>query len=105
MGAALIELSVPEADSIKARRRVSRALVDRLRHRFNASVAELGDPDDRHSVLIGCVMLGRDPRRLRASLERAVRYVESLGLAELVADDITLASLDELDEFDPEGRE
>ena len=81
---------------------MSRALVDRLRHRFNASVAELGDPDDRHAVLIGCVMLGRDPQRIRASLDRVVSYVENLGLAEVVAEDVTLARLDELDEIDPD---
>ena len=78
--------------------------MDRLRHRFNASVAELGDPDDRHSVCIGCVMLGRDPRHLRTALERVVRYVEDLGLAEVVADDVTLVQLDELTEIEPDAQ-
>lgn len=96
---------MPEADSIKVRRRVARSLADRLRRRFNVSVADLGDPDDRHSVCIGCVMLGRDPRRLRASLDRAVSYVERLGLAEVVADDVTVVRIDELEEIDSGARD
>ena len=92
-----------DGGSLKARRRVARAVVDRLRQRFNASVAEVGDPEDRHRVDVGCVMLGPDSARLRTSMEKLVRYVESLGLAEVVDDDITVVHLDELAEVeDPE---
>ncbi len=105
IAAALIELALPEADSIKARRRVANAVKDRLRQRFNLSVAELSDPDDRHAVCIGCVMVGIHPAHLRRQLDKAIRYIEGLGLAEVVSDDIVVARLDEIDEVDPEGDE
>jgi uncharacterized protein YlxP (DUF503 family) len=100
IGAALIELALSEAETIKARRRVARAVKDRIRQRYNVSVAEVADQDERHSVVIGCVMVGVDPRHLREGLEKVIRYVESLALAEVVADDITVVRLDELDEID-----
>jgi uncharacterized protein YlxP (DUF503 family) len=100
IAAALIELALPQAESIKARRRVAQAVKARLRQRFNVSVAELGDPDDRHSVCVGCVTVGINPVHLRQKLDKAVRFVESLGLAELVGDDILVARLDELDEVE-----
>jgi uncharacterized protein YlxP (DUF503 family) len=108
IAAALIELAVPDADSIKARRRLANAVRDRLRQRFNLSVAEVGDQDDRHGVCIGCVAVGIDPRHLQQKMERAIEFVDGLGLAEVVADDILVARLDELDEVEiddagPEG--
>ncbi len=101
IGAALIELALPEADSIKARRRVVRAVKDRVRQRFNVSVADVGDPDDRHSVSLGCVAVGVDPRHLHRTLEKVVRFVEGLGVAEMVEDDIMVVRLDEVEEVDP----
>ena len=100
IAAALIELTLPEAESIKARRRVARSVKDRIRQRFNVSVAEVADQDERHSVVIGCVMVGVDPRHLRDAMEKLVRYVESLGLAEVVGDDVTVVRLDEVEELE-----
>ena len=103
IAAALIELALPEAETIKARRRVARSIKDRIRQRFNVSVAEVADQDERHSVCIGCVMVGVDPRHLREAMEKVVRYVESLGLAEVVADDVTVVRLDEVEELEEDG--
>lgn len=103
IAAALIELAVPEAETIKARRRVARSVKDRIRQRFNVSVAEVADQDERHSVVIGCVMVGVDPRHLRDGLEKVVRYVESLGVAEVVADDVTVVRIDELEELEDDA--
>lgn len=102
IAAVLIELFLPEADSIKARRRVANAVKTRLRARFNVSTAEVADQDERHSVCIGCVMVGVDPRHLRTQMEKVVRYVESLGLAEVVGDDIAVVRLDEIEVDDPD---
>ena len=45
-------------------------------------------------------MVGVDPRQLREGMEKMVRYVESLGLGEVVADDVTVVRLDEVEEVD-----
>jgi hypothetical protein len=100
IAAALIELALPEAETIKARRRVARSVKDRIRQRFNVSCAEVADQDERHSVVIGCVMVGVDPRHLRDGMEKVVRYVESLGVAEVVSDDVTVLRIDELEELE-----
>jgi uncharacterized protein len=105
VAAALIELAVPDAETIKARRRVARSVKDRIRQRFNVSVAEVADQDERHSVVIGCVMVGVDPRHLRDGMEKLVRYVESLGVAEVVADDVVVVRLDEVEELDEDAED
>jgi uncharacterized protein YlxP (DUF503 family) len=100
ISAALIELSLPETETIKDRRRVARSIKDRVRQRFNVSVAEVADQDERDSICIGCVMVGVDPRHLREGMDKVIRYVESLGLAEVVADDVVVVRLDEVEELD-----
>lgn len=105
IGAALIELHLPEADSLKARRRVARAVAERLRQRFRVSVAELGDAEDRHCVQLGLALVGGEGDALRSRLDKMVRFVESLGLGEVVADDVVVARLDELEQEEAEGGE
>lgn len=100
IAAALIEIELLESESIKDRRRVARSIKDRVRQRFNVSVAEVADQDERHSVCIGCVMVGIDPRHLRDGMEKVVHYVESLGLGEVVSDDVMVVRLDEVEELD-----
>ena len=78
------------------------AVKDRVRQRFNVSVAEVSAHDERHSICIGCVMVGVDPRHMREQAEKVIRYIESLGLAELVGDDIVVARLDEVEEVELE---
>ncbi len=102
IAAAMIELALAEADSIKAKRRVAQAVKARLRQRFILSVAEVAAHDDRHAVCIGCVMVGVNPRHLRTQMEKVIRFVEGLGLAEVVGDDIVIARLDEIDEVEPD---
>ena len=97
IAAALIEVQIPGAESIKAKRRVAQSIKARLRQRFNLAVAEVGDPDDWHLLEVGCVSVGNDAIHLRGRLEKAVRFVEGLALGEVSADEIILAALDELE--------
>jgi uncharacterized protein YlxP (DUF503 family) len=96
IAAALIELGLPESGSLKDKRRVLRSLRDRVRGKFNVSIAEVAEQDDRHLLCLGCVSVGSDARYLRGGLEKLVRYVESLALGELVSDDVVVVQLDEL---------
>jgi uncharacterized protein YlxP (DUF503 family) len=105
IAAALLELALPGATSLKDKRRVVRAVKDRLRTRFNVAVSEIADHDDWSSICLGFVSVGTDPRHLRERMAKAIRMVESLGLAEVVGDDVVVARLDEMDEIDAEAGE
>lgn len=100
IAAALIELVLHDAESLKDKRRVVRSLKDRVRGNFNVAIAEIDEQDERHRICLGCVTVGSDPKYVRGALEKVVRFVESLGLGELVSDDVVVARLDELDQPD-----
>ncbi len=100
IAAALIELVLHDAESLKDKRRALRSIKDRVRGSFNVAIAEIDDQDERHRLCLGCVTIGSDPRYVREALEKVVRFVDGLGLGELVSDDVVVARLDELEQPD-----
>jgi hypothetical protein len=69
-----IELVIPWSRSLKDRRGAVRGLKDRLRARFNASVAELSSGDKWQRAVIAVCILGSDRRLLESNMTR-VRQV------------------------------
>jgi hypothetical protein len=59
-----IELHIPHAHSLKEKRKHVKSLRDRLRAKFNASVAEIDALDDWQRSIIGVTMIGNDRRYL-----------------------------------------
>lgn len=55
-----IVLSIPQADSLKDKRRVIKSVKDRLRNGFNVSVAEIGDQDIWRSAKLGVAVISED---------------------------------------------
>jgi hypothetical protein len=100
IAAVLLELEIAQAESIKAKRRVVKSVIDRVSRRYGVSIAEVAEHDARHHACIGCVKVGVHPQHLREQMEKIVRFVESLGLAEVVGDDVTIARLAELEELE-----
>jgi uncharacterized protein len=60
IGALTLELRIEDAHSLKDKRQVVRGLKDRLRHRFNVSVAEIGSQDVWQHAVIAVVAVSAD---------------------------------------------
>lgn len=81
IGVSTWRLSLPGCVSLKEKRMVVRSLRDRIRHRFNVSVAETGEQDS-HTRGELTVALVADGRGLADSiLDRIDRFVEEDGRA------------------------
>ncbi|MDZ7779382.1 MAG: DUF503 domain-containing protein [Gemmatimonadota bacterium] len=73
------ELSLPGCSSLKQKRSVLRSLRDRLRSRFNVSVAETGLQDVWDRGLLTIALVATDGRMAESVLDRADRLVEEHG--------------------------
>ncbi|MGB5718465.1 MAG: DUF503 domain-containing protein [Gammaproteobacteria bacterium] len=71
-----IELLIPWARSLKDKRSAVRGLKDRLRSRFNASVAEVGYQDKWQRAVIAVCILGSDRRQLESDMARVRQLCE-----------------------------
>ncbi len=93
VGLARITFRLQGNQSLKEKRRVVKSLIEKSRHRFQVSVAEVADQDVHQRVTIGVSVVGSDGRVLNSLLDRIVAYMESMGLAELVEHELELISL------------
>ncbi|MCK4409317.1 MAG: DUF503 domain-containing protein, partial [Candidatus Eisenbacteria sp.] len=60
IGTLEVVLLIRESHSLKSRRRVVKSLIDRIRSRFNVSVADIGDQNLWQKVVLGVAVVAND---------------------------------------------
>jgi hypothetical protein len=65
----------------------------RVRNRFNLSVAEVGGQETWQRAVLGLVTVGSDRQRVRSVLEQVLSFIEELHLAEVLGSDLELVDL------------
>lgn len=75
VGTLELELTISGADSLKAKRMVLRSVKDRVRKRFNVSIAEVDDNDQWQSAVLAVVVVGNDRRFVNQVLSKVVDFV------------------------------
>jgi len=93
VGAAALELHVHGSRSLKQKRGVVRSIAQRLRNRFNVSVAEVGGQDTWQRAVLGLSAAGAEAMLVRRVLEQALDYAEDLHLAEITFTDVEILEL------------
>jgi len=82
VGLLTIELAIPDARSLKDKRRPVRGLKDKIRHRWNASVAEVGDLEMWTEATLAVAVVANDhayvAERLHAIAEFAHAAVDAV---------------------------
>jgi len=80
-----IELMIPYAQSLKHKRSAVRGIKDRIRSKFNASVAEVGFQDKWQRAALAVCMLGNDRRKLESDAARLRTLCEEATDVEIAA--------------------
>lgn len=75
IGLLTLEFLVPEAQSLKDKRRVVQSVKTRLRNTFNVSVAEVRHLENRRQCGLAVVMISREARPLHSQLDKMVDMV------------------------------
>jgi len=78
IGVCEIHIHLPEVASLKGKRKVIKGIKDRIRSRFNVSVAELDALDKWQRAVIGIACISKDRIRIDQVLNHVVRVVESI---------------------------
>jgi len=88
VGVLRVRIILREARTLKDRRHVVKGIKDRLRARFNVSVAEVGHLDARQRAEIGVVCVSTERRHAEGLLENVRRHVASAPGAELASHEV-----------------
>jgi uncharacterized protein YlxP (DUF503 family) len=76
VGICEIDIFIYGSDSLKERRNVVRKIIDKVRNRFNVSIAEVGDSDlwQRTALKIACV--NSDRQEANTTLSKVINMIE-----------------------------
>jgi uncharacterized protein YlxP (DUF503 family) len=84
VGLCTIELYLPDGHSLKAKRQILLSLKDRLRDKFNVSVAEVGDQDLWQRAVLGIACVANESGYVNQVLDQAVNLLRSTPSVELL---------------------
>jgi uncharacterized protein YlxP (DUF503 family) len=90
VGLCTVELYLPNGHSLKAKRQVLLSLKDRLRHKFNISVAEVGDEELWQKAVLGIACVANESSYVNQVLDQAINVIRSVPTIELVQSHIEM---------------
>ncbi len=94
VAAARLTLLIPDNHSLKGKRKVVKSLMEKVRHRFEAAVAEVDDHDLWQKAQVGVAVVGNDATLLTSRLDQIMRFMEEQHLAEIVDSQVELCYLE-----------
>jgi len=90
VGLCTVELFIPESQSLKDKRQVLLSLKDRLREKFNLSVAEVDGQDLWQKAVLGLACVANEGRYANQVCDHALNLIRSVPTVEIVQSRIEL---------------
>ncbi|MBI5051066.1 MAG: DUF503 domain-containing protein [Nitrospirae bacterium] len=90
VGILTLELHLTEADSLKAKRFVLRSFKDRVRNKFNVSIAEVDGNDLWQRSVIGVACVANETKIIQQTLSRIRDMASSIPSVEMINSRIEL---------------
>ncbi len=76
VGLLLVDIYIPESNSLKEKRSVIKRLKDRIRNKFNVSVAEIDDLDVWRRAKIGVAHISSSGKFSTQELQKVASFLE-----------------------------
>ena len=101
VGVLRLTLHLPEPGSLKSKRHLLRSAIDRVKARFNVSIAEVAENDLWQRSVVGVAAVGNDHAFVNETLDKVADFVGSMhgGQLQLTGRDLEIVPYgDELGE-------
>lgn len=79
IGTITVEIHLGDIFSLKEKRQVVRSVVERVRRRFNVSVAEVERQDDHRWAVLGIACVANSTRHVNRELDSIIDFLEKDG--------------------------
>jgi uncharacterized protein YlxP (DUF503 family) len=90
VGICHLDVIIPENHSLKGKRQVIKKIIDRVRNRFNISIAEVGDNELWQRSQLGMSLVGNDRRFVNSYLDRVVNFIEALNIVDIAHSELEI---------------
>ena len=79
-----LELLLVESTSLKEKRRIVRSIIERLKNRFNISIAEVGRLETLRRATLGLALVSNETAYLERTLNKIINFVEEDHRVQLI---------------------
>lgn len=79
VGICSIQLIMFENHSLKEKRHLIKSIIDKIKHRYNVSIAEVGDNDKWQRSEIGIACVSNDKKHVDGVLQKVIGYIDRDG--------------------------
>lgn len=76
IGVCKVRLRLPENESLKGKRQVVKSITERVKNRYNVSVAEVGDQELWQLVTLGIICVSTSAQHANQVLSKVVDFIE-----------------------------
>ena len=77
VGIAKLTLRLPASSSLKDKRRVINSIRERVRNKFNVSIAEVDQNDTWQTAIIGITCVSNNVRHADQTLDNVLEFIEA----------------------------
>jgi uncharacterized protein YlxP (DUF503 family) len=84
VGVLRLTLHLPEPGSLKSKRHLLRSAIDRVKARFNVSIAEVAENDLWQKSVVGVAAVGNDHAFVNESLDKVADFIASMHGGQLM---------------------
>jgi uncharacterized protein YlxP (DUF503 family) len=90
IGICHLDIIIHDNSSLKGKRRVLKRIIERVKQKFNVSIAEVGDHEKWERSQIGLCIVGNNRRYINSSLDRMINFIDGLNIAEILNSEIEI---------------
>ena len=90
VGICHLDVIIPENHSLKGKRKVIKRVIDRVKNRFNISIAEVGDNELWQRSQLGMSLVGNDRKFINSYLDRVVNFIEAMNIVHIAHSELEI---------------
>lgn len=83
IGTAIIKMSAPWCHSLKEKRMVIKSIINKVKHKFNISIAEVDAQDFHQTIVLGIACVSNSTRHANSEIQNIVDFIENNTEADL----------------------
>jgi hypothetical protein len=93
VGTGKIKFKLYGVSSLKEKRSIVKSIINRIKKKFNISIAEIDYNDSHLWAQIGFSIIGNDSRLVNSKLDKVLNMADDLGLAQIADTQIEIIHL------------
>jgi hypothetical protein len=74
-----IKIHLRGLNSLKAKRSIIKSIIERSKNKFNVSMAEVGEQDNKLGAIIGAAIVSNNTRYINSQMDKLISFLRGDG--------------------------